>query len=574
MSKALPTKNFAHCNLPPFPLPRLTDFQLSSFNWFIKEGIKEVFEELTPIYDYTQKELKLEFLDYYLEEPKLTEKQAKEKELNYEAALRVRLRLTNIKNDTSKEQEVYFGDIPLMTPRSSFIINGVEKVVISQIIRSPGVYFDYINVRGRKLFGAKVIPQRGAWLEFETSTDGAIEVKIDRKRKVPATELLKAFGLKTNEEILKIFEEEKSFGSKHMESTLKKASSTSQEEAFIEIYKRLRPGELPTYDSARDLIHNMFFRLDRYDLAKVGRYKLNQRLNLNKPINQRILDLEDLIAIVREIIRLNNDPKAKEDDIDHLGNRRLRVVGEILQDRFRVGLMRMRRNIQDRMAQLDPTTMTPAALVNPRQMINAFKEFFNVSQLCQLLNQTNILSELEHKRRVTSMGPGGLSQERAGIEVRDIHQSHYGRVCPIQTPEGKNIGLVLTLSIYSRINEFGFIETPYYRVKKGYVTNEIVWLDAFEESKYKIAHAGVTLDEKGRIKDEWVGARVNLEPTLVKREEVDLIDVSPQQIVSSAVGLIPFLEHDESNRALMGANMQRQAVPCVIPKSSDCFNRN
>jgi len=560
MNSSLEIKNFSRSKIKGLEIPGLIDFQLTSFNWFIKEGIKEVFEELTPIFDYTQKELKLEFVDYHLEEPKLTEKQAKEKKLNYEASLRVKLKITNLKNNINKEQEVYFGDIPIMTPRSTFIINGIEKVVISQIIRSPGVYFNSVNFRGKKLFGAKVIPSRGAWLEFETDSDGAIEVKIDRKRKIAATELLKIFGLKTNEDIKLIFQEE---NSNYIEATLKKTFSASQEEAYIEVYRRLRPGELPTYDSARDLINNMFFRLDRYDLAKVGRYKINQRLNLNKDIGQRNLGLDDLIAIIKEIIRLNNDPKAKDDDIDHLGNRRLRAVGEILQDRFRVGLTRMTRTIKDRMAQLDPLTLAPGALINPRVLLSAFREFFNVSQLCQLMNQINLLSELEHKRKITPMGPGGLVQERAGIDVRDIHQSHYGRLCPIQTPEGKNIGLVLTLSLYARLNEFGFIETPYFKVNKGVITFEVIWLNAFEESKYKIAHAGIELDEKRRIKDEWVGARINLEPTLLRREEIDLIDVSPQQIISAAVGLIPFLEHDESNRALMGANMQRQAVPCV-----------
>ncbi len=564
MDSSLEIKNFSRSKIKSLEIPGLTDFQLTSFNWFIKEGIREVFDELTPIFDYTQKELKLEFLEYHLEEPKLTEKQAKDKKLNYEASLRIKLKITNLKSDISKEQEVYFGDIPVMTNRSTFIINGIEKVVISQIIRSPGVYFSSVNFRGKKLFGAKVIPLRGAWLEFETDSDGAIEVKIDRKRKVAATELLKIFGLKTPDEIKQVFKEEES--KNYIEATFKKTSSASQEEAYIEVYRRLRPGELPTYDSAHDLINNMFFRLDRYDLAKVGRYKINQRLNLNKDISKRNLDLEDLVAILKEIIRLNNNPKAKDDDIDHLGNRRLRAVGEILQDRFRVGLMRMSRTIKDRMAQLDPLTITPGALINPRVLISAFREFFNVSQLCQLMNQINLLSELEHKRKITPMGPGGLVQERAGLEVRDIHQSHYGRLCPIQTPEGKNIGLVLTLSLYARLNEFGFIETPYFKVKRGVITQEIVWLNAFEESKYKIAYAGIDLDEKGRIKDEWVGARVNLEPTLLKREEIDLIDVSPQQIISAAVALIPFLEHDESNRALMGANMQRQAVPCVKPK--------
>jgi DNA-directed RNA polymerase subunit beta len=568
MSKILETKSFARHYRGILEPQSLTQFQTASFDWFIKEGIKEVFQELSPIKDYTGKELELEFFDYYLEEPKLTEKQAKEKELNYEATLRVKLRLTNKKQGTVKEQEVYFGEVPVMTPRGTFIINGIEKVVISQINRSPGVYFQSVNFKGVNLFGAKLIPYHGSWLEFETDTDGVIWVKIDRKRKVPVTALFKVFDFKTNDEIKKSFASLKEEALlKYVEKTIEKDPSANQEEGYIEIYHRLRPGELATYDNSRDLINNMFFRRDRYDLAKVGRHKLNQRLGIDVSLDQRTLTQKDLIAIVKEIIRLNIDPEAKDDDIDHLGNRRIKAVGEILTDRFRVGIMRMRRTIQDRMATLDPLTLNSAQLINPRQLVTSLKEFFNVSQLCQFMEQMNMLSELEHKRKATPMGPGGLVRERAGLEVRDVHASHYGRLCPIQTPEGQNIGLVLSLALYARLNEFGFIETPYIKVKNEYLTQEIIWLDAFEELEYKIAHGGVDIDEKGRIKDEMVGARIDGEPSMAKRQEIDLIDVSCQQTISAAVSLIPFLEHDESNRALMGANMQRQAVPCVRPKA-------
>jgi len=316
-----------------------------------------------------------------------------------------------------------------------------------------------------------------------------------------------------------------------------------------------------------DLINNMFFRKDRYDLAKVGRHKLNQRLGLAVPLDKKTLTQEDLVAIIKELVRLNTDPEAQDDDIDHLGNRRIKAVGEILTERFRVGIMRMRRTIQDRMASLDPLTLTPGQLINPRQLVTSLKEFFNVSQLCQFMEQMNMLSELEHKRKATPMGPGGLVRERAGLDVRDVHPSHYGRLCPIQTPEGQNIGLVLSLALYTQLNEFGFLETPYIKVKDGRITPEIIWLDAFEELKYKIAHGGVDLDEEGRIIDEFVAARINGEPAIARKEEIELMDISCQQIISAAVGLIPFLEHDESNRALMGANMQRQAVPCVKPQA-------
>jgi len=567
MFKALSLKDFSRHSRGILEPPRLTQFQTDSFDWFLKTGIKEIFQELSPIKDYTGKELELEFLNYYLGEPKFSETLAREKSLNYEASLRVKLRLLNKQNQSTKEDEVYFGEIPLMTPRGTFIINGVEKVVISQINRSPGVYFKSVNFRGNKLFGAKLIPYHGSWLEFETDNNGAIWVKIDRRRKVAATALLRIFGFSLDKEIKDAFRPlEQKLSSHLIETTLEKDSSSNREEGYIEIYHCLRPGELATYDNARDLIDNMFFRSDRYDLAKVGRHKINQRLQLNIPLEKRLLTQEDIVAIIKEIIRLNNDPEAQDDDIDHLGNRRVRAVGEIVADRFRVGLMRMRRTIQDRMATLDPLDLTPAKLINPRPLVMTLREFFNVSQLCQFMEQANMLSELEHKRKVTPMGPGGLVRERAGLEVRDIHSSHYGRLCPIQTPEGQNIGLVLSLALYARLNEFGFIETPYIKVKNSFLTKEVVWLDAFEEEKYKIAHGGVDVDNQGKIKKEIVGARVKGEPTLVPREEIDLIDVSCQQTISAAVALIPFLEHDESNRALMGANMQRQAVPCVHPQ--------
>ncbi len=560
------TKSFAHHKSYLEP-PALTEFQRDSFERFLRDGIKSVFEEISPITDYTDKGLELYFQDYYLEPPKISEKKAKEKELNYEASLRVKLLLKSKKLGFEKEQEVYLGDIPLMTPRGTFIINGVEKVVVSQINRSPGVYFSSVNFRGQKLFGARFIPYHGAWLEFETDNNNVIWAKVDRKRKIPATAVLRIFGLGTNEEIKNAFNFSEEKELKYLEATLKIDPSSNQEEGYIEVYKRLRPGELPTFDNARDLLNNMFFRLDRYDLAKVGRYKINQRLNLNIPLDKRFIQLEDLIAAFKEIIRLNNDPLAEDDDIDNLGNRRVRAVGEILTERFRAGLMRMRRTIQDRMATLNPRTLTPSQLVNPRQLVNTLREFFNTSRLCQFMEQMNMLSELEHKRRLTCLGPGGLARERAGIDVRDIHESHYGRVCPIQTPEGQNIGLVLYLALYARLNEFGFIETPYLKVENGKLTKEIVYFDAFEEMKHKITYAGINIDNEGNILDDEVTVRYQGEPIVVKKEEVEFMDVSCQQILSVGVSLIPFLEHDESNRALMGANMQKQAVPCVRPKA-------
>ena len=542
-------------------LPHLVEIQTKSYEWFLKEGLRELFKEISPVKDYTGKELELYFEDYYFDEPKFNEIESQEKNLTYEAALRVRLKLINKKINEKKIQEIYFGEIPLMTSRGTFIINGVERTVVSQLIRSSGLYLTAVQARSRKLFGAKIIPNRGAWLEFETDLDAAIYVKIDRKRKVPVTCLLRIFGLEKNEDILRTFKDVDDGKIKYIERTLAKDTAKNKDESLIEVYKRIRPGDLVTVDNARGLIEGMFFREDRYDLGEVGRFKLNQRLNNEtKNINGKTLSLNDLIDVVKLIIRSNNDESAEPDDIDHLGNRRVRAVGELLQNRLRVGIMRLRRTIQDRMSTLDIYSLVPAQLINARQMMAIVWEFFSVSQLSQFLAQENPLAELEHKRRLSAMGPGGLQRKRAGFEVRDVHPTHYGRICPIQTPEGANVGLVTYLSTFARLNRLGFIETPYFRVKKGQITNEIVYLDTFEEEKYYIAHSNIQIDKKGRIINEVVEARYKGEPGFYPREQINFIDISPFQILSVAASLIPFIEHDDANRAQMGSNMQRQAV--------------
>lgn len=590
---------FSNYKSPAVALPNLAEVQLNSYRWFFDKGLQELFNEVTPVKeDFGEGELILEFTGFTLDEPKYTEEEVRARNLSFEAPLRVRARLTNKKTKEIKEQEIYLGDFPLMTPRGTFIVNGVERVVVSQLIRSSGVYFTSYQAQGRKYFGAKIIPNRGAWLEFETDLDGAIWVKIDRKRKVAASALLRIFGLDDNQKILEEFKEVDGGETSYMRKTLERDLSKNQDEAFIEIYKRIRPGDLATVDNARSLIQSMF-SFDRYDMAEVGRYKFNQRLGLTDSapkeevpssfsaaesstgestagfrgvrkkggvvFSRRTLALADIIAVLKEIIRLNNSPESPADDIDHLGNRRVRGVGELLQNKLRVGVSRMARIIRDRMSTLDPYTLTPAQLINSRPFMAALKEFFTSSQLSQFMDQTNPLSELEHKRRLSAMGPGGLQRERAGFEVRDVHPSHYGRICPIQTPEGPNIGLVGHLAGYARLNEFGLIETPYVKVKNSRLTKEIVYLDAASEMRYKIAHAGIATDAEGNILEERVGARVYGSPGFAKREEIDLVDVSPQQAISIATSLIPFLEHDDANRAMMGSNMQRQAVPCVRP---------
>ena len=562
-------KYFSRYRPAAVDLPPLAEVQLDSYAWFFKKGLPELFEEVSPIKDFSGKDLLLDFVSFTLDEPKYDEQKTRELNLSYEAPLRMRARLTNKKTGEMKEQEIYLGEFPVMTPRGTFIVNGVERVVVSQLIRSSGVYFTSSVSRGRKYFGAKIIPNRGAWLEFETDADGAIHVKIDRKRKIPATSLLRTFNMGENDRILEAFRDVDTGETAYIKKTLERDPSANKDEAFIEIYKRIRPGDLATVDNARSLIQSMF-SFDRYDLAEVGRYKFNQRLGLanaktgtKKAKEHRILSQEDIIAVFKEIIRLNHLGDAPADDIDHLGNRRVRGVGELLQNKLRVGITRMARIIRDRMSTLDPYTLTPGQLINARPFMASVKEFFTSSQLSQFMDQVNPLSELEHKRRLSAMGPGGLQRERAGFEVRDVHPSHYGRICPIQTPEGPNIGLVGHLASYARLNELGLLETPYIKVKNGKVTSEIEYLNAVAEVRFNIAHAGIALDKDGAILDERVEARIKGSPGIVRREEVDYIDVSPQQAISVATSLIPFLEHDDANRALMGSNMQRQAVPCV-----------
>jgi DNA-directed RNA polymerase subunit beta len=467
-----------------------------------------------------------------------------------------------------------------MTPRGTYIINGVERVIVSQLVRSAGAFFTAEASRGRRYYGAKIIPNRGAWLEFETDTKNVMWVKIDRKRKVPVTALLRAFGYDNDDQILELFKDVDTHPlNKYVEATIAKDVSKNEEEGLKEVYRRIRPGDLATVDNARQLIHSMFFNFDRYDLGTVGRYKFNLRFekpvtpDVIEPKENRILTKEDLVLIIREIVRLNvaqGDP----DDVDHLGNRRVRAVGELIQTRFRVGLARMERIIKDRMSTQDVETLSPGKLVNARPVIGAVREFFMSSQLSQFMDQTNPLAELEHKRRLSAMGPGGLSRERAGFEVRDVHPTHYGRICPIATPEGPNIGLVGHLSSFARINEYGFIETPYRRmekVEKGgktrvRVTDDVEYVNAFREEKAVIVPATIPLDEEGFITAEFVEARKYGEPRTVRAEETDLMDVSSAQIVSIGTAMIPFLEHDDATRALMGTNMQRQAVPCVRPE--------
>jgi len=542
-------------------VPHLIEVQLRSYQWFIKEGIKEVFEEISPIQDFTGN-LQLEFLDYYLEPLKYSEEECRDRDYTYSASLKVRVRLLIKETGEIKEQEVFMGDLPLMTERGTFIINGAERVVVSQLVRSPGVYYGLNpDVSGRMLPTATVIPHRGAWLEMETDVHGAIYVHIDRTRKLPATVLLRALGYSSDEEITRLFQDDPC-----IIATLERDTTASTEESLMEIYRRLRPGDPPNVESARNLLNTLFFDPKRYDLGRVGRYKLNKKLGLDHPLDVRVLTKEDIVEIVRYLIRLWHGD-AQADDIDHLGNRRVRSVGELLQNQFRIGMLRMERVIRERMTIQEPAQITPQVLINIRPVVAAIKEFFGSSQLSQFMDQTNPLAELTHKRRLSALGPGGLSRERAGFEVRDVHASHYGRMCPIETPEGPNIGLISSLATYARVNDFGFIETPYRRVKNGVVTDEIVYLTADEEDKYTIAQANAMVDAEGRITAARVIARRGGQITQVPPTEVDFIDVSPKQIVSVATSLIPFLEHDDANRALMGSNMQRQAVPLLVPEA-------
>ncbi len=640
-------RSFARIN-EVLELPNLIEIQTASYEWFLEEGLREMFRDISPIQDFTGN-LSLEFIDYQLGEPKYPVDESKERDVTYAAPLRVKVRLHNKETEEVKEQDVFMGDFPLMTENGTFIINGAERVIVSQLVRSPSVYFnDKTDKNGKRGFAATVIPNRGAWLEYETDAKDVVHVRIDRTRKLPITVLLRALGFSTDQEIIDLIGD-----NEYLRNTLEKDNTETSEKALLEIYERLRPGEPPTLDSAKSLLYSRFFDPKRYDLANVGRYKMNKKLHLqNRLFNQtvaetladpetgeilvekdqlldrRTLDrllphlekgvgiqevshiggvLEDDITIqtikiyapkseekqvINVISNVSIDESVKNvtpadivasisyffnllhgvgntDDIDHLGNRRLRSVGELLQNQFRIGLSRMERVVKERMSINDTQSIVPQQLINIRPVIASIKEFFGSSQLSQFMDQTNPLAELTHKRRLSALGPGGLTRERAGMEVRDVHYSHYGRMCPIETPEGPNIGLINSLSTFARVNKFGFIETPYRKVdpETGRVTHQIDYLTADIEDNYVVAQANAPLNEDGSYVNEEVVGRFQGDNTVFKREQIDYMDVSPKQVVSAATACIPFLENDDSNRALMGANMQRQAVPLLNPEA-------
>jgi DNA-directed RNA polymerase subunit beta len=598
--------------------PNLVSHQNTSFQWFVDEGLGELLAEISPIDDYTGTKLSITFKDYHFEDPKMSESEARENNVSFEAPLKATVELTNKVTGEIKEQEIYLGDYPWMTSRGTFVINGAERVVVSQLIRSSGVFFTAEPYGANRLYGAKIIPVRGAWLEFETAANGAMYVKIDRKRKIAITTLLKALGMPV-EQIKEAFKHVDQGQVNHIDATLEKDPTNSANEALIEVYRRLRPGDLATVDNARSLLENMFYNFKRFDFGRVGRYKINKRLNLDVPntIDNRVMRIEDLLAVISEIIRLNVTQEPA-DEIDSLANRRVKLVGELVQRQFRIGLLRMERNAKDRMSMSEIETVTPAQLINARPVVAAVREFFASSQLSQFMDQINPLSELAHKRRLSSMGPGGLSRERAGFEVRDAHATHYGRICPVETPEGANIGLVLNLASFARINEYGFIETPYRKVinavpakqaaghiarvdleddkgkvivkagttisgaqaqklaavkdratwpVKAKVTTEIIYLDAAEEESSTIAGAGNEIDEHGYFKEPRVSARINLDAGEIDADEVTYMDSAQSQTIGSSAGLIPFVEKNYVLRSLMGSNQQRQAVPLIKPQA-------
>ncbi len=624
--KKSPVPRKSYARLPQvLDVPNLIEVQLESFRWFQEEGIKQLLEEISPIEDFTGNRLELSFIGYEFREPRYTEQECFQRDQTYSAPLYVKARLLVKGTGEIKEPfDLFFGDIPIMTARGTFITSGTERVIVSQLLRSPGVYFTAEEdiASGRRLCSANLIPSRGAWLEFETSSRDIISVKIDGKRKIPVTTLLRAIGYGSDEELASLFSREDSSQEHHfVQSTMERDPLVRDEaSALIDIYRKVRPGDPPNIENARKLINNLFFNHQHYDLGIVGRYKLNRRLGLKGKVdeNQRALTRDDVLEIVRHIIMVNNDDDSP-DDIDHLGNRRVRTVGELIQNQFRIGLVRLERVARERMSIIATDVVTPGALVNIRPVVSAIREFFGGSQLSQFMDQTNPLAELTHKRRLSAMGPGGLSRERAGFDVRDVHYSHYGRICPIETPEGPNIGLIGSLATYGRVNRYGFIETAYRRVinqmentdkgligrklgedvldSKGgtiakagaivtpqlagklarfraktikiepFVSGEVVYLPADEEDKYIIAQANVRLDESGQFADDKVEARLGDRYLLAAPDKVDFMDVSPKQIFSVAAALIPFLEHNDANRALMGANMQRQAVPLLRPES-------
>jgi len=551
------------------PLPNLIGHQLDSWAELVKSGLGEVFNEISPIDDYTGQKLSMSFKDYYFKEPKETPQNAKDNLATYDAPLHVKVELTNKVTGVTKEQDIYFGDYPWMTDKANFIINGTERVVVSQLIRSAGVFFAATNSGGRNYYGAKIIPGRGAWLEFETATNGAIYVKIDRRRKVAVTTLLRALGITKSSELKELFKDVDTGEVKYLEATLDKDTTRGQGEALIEIYRRMRPGDLATVENAKSMVERSFFDFKRYDYSRVGRYKLNQRLGFDTPndTTHRTLQMDDLVAIIKEIIRLNNTQEPA-DDIDSLSNRRVKLVGELIQRQFRLGMLRLQRNILDRMSMSDIETVTPSQLINSRPVTAAVKEFFASSQLSQLMDETNPFAELAHKRRLSSMGPGGLTRERAGFEVRDTHPTHYGRICTVETPEGQNVGLVLNLAAYARINEYGFIEAPYRVVKNGKVTNEAIYVDAASEQDMIIADASAKLNEDGSFQESWVSARINGKPAQAESTTITHIDATHNEILGVSASMIPFVEKNRVDRSLMACAMQKQAVPLLRSESA------
>ncbi|MGL5032723.1 MAG: DNA-directed RNA polymerase subunit beta [Microcystaceae cyanobacterium] len=544
-------------------LPDLIEIQHSSFRWFLEEGLIEELNSFSPITDYTGK-LELHFLgkDYKLKEPKYAVDEAKRRDASYSVQMYVPTRLVNKETGEIKEQEVFIGDLPLMTERGTFIINGAERVIVNQIVRSPGVYYKKeLDKNGRRTYSASLIPNRGAWLKFETDKNGLVWVRIDKTRKLSAQVLLKAIGLSDNEILDSLRHPD------FYQKTLEKEGNPSEEEALIELYKKLRPGEPPTVNGGQQLLESRFFDPKRYDLGRVGRYKLNKKLRLTEPDTTRVLTPKDILCAIDYLVNLEFDI-GTTDDIDHLGNRRVRSVGELLQNQIRVGLNRLERIIRERMTVGETETLTPASLVNPKPLVAAIKEFFGSSQLSQFMDQTNPLAELTHKRRISALGPGGLTRERAGFAVRDIHPSHHGRICPVETPEGPNAGLIGSLATCARVNSYGFIETPYYKVENGQVLRDTtpVYLTADEEDDMRVAPGDISTDAEGHILGENVPIRYRQEFSTTSPAQVDYVAVSPVQIISVATSMIPFLEHDDANRALMGSNMQRQAVPLLRPE--------
>ncbi len=554
-------KNFSKFNFlePPYLLEDVNN----SFKRFLNVGLERVFREYFPIYDYSEKELKLDLISIEIGEPRISEEEAKYLGINYGFPLRVNLSLENFITKEKNSQKIFLGEIPIITKNGSFIINGIERVIVNQLLKSPGIYFGYILYGESKKFGAKILPFQGAWLEFQTEGTDILQVRIDRRKKVPATILLKAFGFENNEEIISAFKDYKE--DKVLINTLKKDPTNDREEALLEIHRKLKSYEPNTYDNAIFYFESTFLNKSRYNLSSVARYHINRRLN--RVSESMVLEKEDILCVIEEILKMNNDSKAMSDDVDALYNRRVRDVGELLENQARIGMARIKKDIQDRMSTVVKTqTLLPSQVIYPRKFINTIIEFFNISPLSQLLDQTNPLSEIETKRKITAGGPGGLTKERATLEARDVHPTHYGKICPIQTPyEGQGVGISLNKALYARRNDYGFLETCYFRVKNGKITNEMVYLSALEEQKEIIASGCVKVDSKGNILDKIVEARVEGKPQLVNREEVTLIDVSPFQIFSLSTSLIPFVNHDDANRAQMGTNMQKQALPLIKP---------